>query len=77
MSPWWMRPDQEEAEPAASSHRAGGVLDKVLLILGPIILILYVVADQRFDAWHIFIGVCILIFLLLRLNAMRKRKGAR
>jgi uncharacterized membrane protein SirB2 len=72
-----MKPDEEETETASDSRRVAEILDVVLLILGLLILMRYFVVEQRFDAWHTFIGVCILIFLLLRLNAMRKRKGAR
>ena len=77
MSPWWMRPDQEEPKAASGSHRAAGVLDTVLLILGPILLILYVVEYQRFDTWDILVGLYILITWLLRVNARLKKKGAR
>jgi hypothetical protein len=77
MSPWWMKPDEKETETASDSRRVGEILNVVLLILGPIILILYFVVEQRFEAWHIFVGLYLLFVLLLRLNAMRKRKGAR
>jgi hypothetical protein len=77
MGSWWIKPDEEETETASGSRRGAEILDVALLILGPLILLLYFVVEQRFDAWHIFIGVCILLVLLLRLNAMRKRKGAR
>ena len=79
MSSWWMKPDQEETEPASSSHRVAEVLDRVLLVLGPIILVygFFFVAKQRFDTWDIFVGLYILITWLLRLNAMLKRTGDR
>ena len=79
MSPWWMRPDQEETEPASSSLRVIEFLDRVLLVLGPILLVygFFLVAKQRFDTWDIFVGLYILITWLLRLNAMLKRAGDR
>lgn len=76
MSPWWMRPTQEETELASSSRGGVKFLDKALLALGPIIL-MGIVVFRMFDVWHILMGLYILIVWLARLKTVLKERRAR
>lgn len=72
MSPWVLKPVQEET---ASGSIARRVSDRIFLILVPVVFVLYVAFSQAFDAWHSFVWAFLLLVWIFRLKSFLKRRA--